>query len=60
MAKKKDYFGLGYIVSVLLAIFPFTSWICGALTRFSEGKIVAGITAWCSASPSSGYWILSP
>ena len=43
MAKKKDYFGLGYIVSVLLAIFPFTSWIRGALTRFSEGKIVAGI-----------------
>ena len=29
MAKKSDYFGLGYIVSVILAIIPVTSWICG-------------------------------
>ena len=43
MAKKGDYFGLGYIVSLILAIIPVTSWICGAITRFSEGKIVAGI-----------------
>lgn len=44
MAKKKsDYFGLGYVVSVILAIIPVTAWICGALTRFSEGKIVAGL-----------------
>ena len=40
---KSDYFGLPYIVSVILAIIPFTSWICGALTRFSDGKIIAGI-----------------
>lgn len=38
MAGKSDYFGLGYIVSVILAIIPVTSWILGALTRFSEGK----------------------
>ena len=43
MAKKSDYFGFGYIVSVILAIIPITSWICGIITRFSEGKIVAGI-----------------
>lgn len=43
MAGKSDYFGLGYIVSVILAIIPVTSWILGAITRFSEGKIVAGI-----------------
>ncbi|MBQ9792830.1 MAG: hypothetical protein IJW32_03730 [Clostridia bacterium] len=43
MAKKSDYFGLGYIVSVILAIIPFTAWICGAITRFMEGKIVAGL-----------------
>ena len=44
MAKKKsDYFGLSYIVSLILAIIPFTSWILGAVTRFQEGKIVAGI-----------------
>lgn len=43
MAKKSDYFGLGYLVSVILAIIPVTSWICGALTRFQEGKIVAAL-----------------
>ena len=44
MAKKsKDYFGLSWIVSVILAIIPVTSWLLGALTRFQEGKLVAGI-----------------
>ena len=43
MAKRGDYFDLGYIVSLILAIIPFTSWICGAITRFMDGKIVAGI-----------------
>ena len=44
MAKRKsDYFGLGRIVSLVLAIIPVTSWILGAVTRFSEGKIVAGL-----------------
>lgn len=43
MAKKGDYFGLSYIVSVILAIIPVTAWICGIVTRFSEGKILAGI-----------------
>ena len=42
-ARKGDYFGLSYIVSVILAIIPVTSWICGAITRFQDGKIVAGI-----------------
>lgn len=43
MAKKSDYFGLGYIVSLILAIIPFTAWILGVVTRFKEGKVVAGI-----------------
>ena len=44
MAKRHgDYFGLGYIVSLILAIIPITAWICGIITRFKEGKIVAGI-----------------
>ena len=44
MAKgKSDYFGLGYIVSVILAIIPITSLICGFITRLMEGKIVAAI-----------------
>ena len=41
--KNGDYFGLGYLISVILAIIPITSWVLGWLTRFSEGKIVAGI-----------------
>lgn len=43
MAKKSDYFGLSYLVSVILAIIPVTSWICGILTRVQDGKIVAAI-----------------
>ena len=40
---KKDDFGLPKTVSIILAIIPFTAWILGVVTRFSEGKIVAGI-----------------
>lgn len=45
MTKKsgKDYFGLGRLVSIILAIIPITAWILGVITRFSEGKIVAGL-----------------
>lgn len=43
MAKKGDYFGLDYIVSLILAIIPITAAICGIVTRIQEGKIVAGI-----------------
>ena len=41
MAKKSEYFGLSYLVSVILAIIPVTSWLCGAITRLQEGKIVS-------------------
>ena len=44
MAKtNKDYFGVNYIISLILAIIPVTSWICGIITRIQEGKIVAAI-----------------
>ena len=44
MAKSKsDYFGLGYLVSIIIAIIPITSWVCGIITRIQEGKIVAAI-----------------
>lgn len=43
MASNKDYFGLDWIVSLILAIIPFTAWICGVITRAQEGKIVAAI-----------------
>ena len=44
MAKtSKDYFVLDWIISLILAIIPVTSWVCGFVTRFMEGKIVAGV-----------------
>ena len=43
MAKKSDYLGLSYIVSVILAIIPITAWVLGIITRAKEGKLVAAI-----------------
>ena len=45
MAKSssRDYFGLSPLVSLILAIIPVTSLVCGFLTRLQEGKIVAAI-----------------
>lgn len=43
MANKSDYFGLSYLVSLILAIIPITSVICGIVTRFMEGSTVGGI-----------------
>ena len=43
MAAKNDYFGLSRLVSIILAIIPFTAWILGVITRITEGKIVAAI-----------------
>lgn len=43
MANNNDYFGLGRVVSIILAIIPITSLICGILTRFQEKKYVAAI-----------------
>ena len=40
---KKDYFGLTWIVSLILAIIPITSVVCGIVTRFQDGKLVAGV-----------------
>ena len=45
-AAKKDYFGLGWVVSLILAIIPFTAWILGIVTRFQEGKIFGGWLIW--------------
>lgn len=43
MARRGDYFGLGRLVSIILAIIPVTAWILGFVTRFMEGKIIAGL-----------------
>ena len=54
MAKKsKDYFGLSWIVSLILAIIPVTAWVCGFVTRFQEGKFVAGVLR-----VIFGFWII--
>ena len=42
-SKSKDYFGLGRLVSIILAIIPVTALILGFLTRLKEGKIVAAV-----------------
>lgn len=54
MARKSDYFGLSYLVSVILAIIPVTAFVCGFITRILDGKILAGSCAWSSAGTSSG------
>lgn len=45
MAKssKKGYFGMNHIVSIILAIIPITSIICGLITRIQRGKIIGAI-----------------
>ena len=40
---QKDYLGLDRLISVILAIIPFTAWILGIITRAKEGKWVATI-----------------
>lgn len=44
MAKsRKGYFGLDYIISLILAIIPITAWICGIVERFLRGNIIGAI-----------------
>ena len=41
--EKRDYFNLSWLVSLILAIIPVTSWVFGVVTRFTEGKLIAAI-----------------
>lgn len=45
MAKKASvgYFGLSYIVSLILAIIPITSWVCGFITAIQRGNILGAV-----------------
>ena len=44
MAKaKNDYFGIGYVLSLILCIIPVTTLVCSVITRIMEGKILAAI-----------------
>ena len=42
-SSSKAYFGLPRLISIILAFIPITSWLCGIITRFQQGRIVAGI-----------------
>lgn len=57
MAKKNDYFGLSWIVSLILAIIPITSVICGIVTRIQE-NLVAGIVRLVIAITGVGSLVL--
>ena len=45
MAKSgKGYLGINnWLVTIVLAIIPFTSWLLGAITRIMRGHLIAGI-----------------
>ncbi|MDR0855753.1 MAG: hypothetical protein LBN25_05235 [Christensenellaceae bacterium] len=47
MAKKKagGYFGEPWILTLILAIIPFTSWVLAIVYRLMHGKILSGILA---------------
>ncbi len=55
---KKDYFGLSWIVSLILAIIPITSVICGIVTRFQDGKTGAGVVRIIVAITGVGAFVL--
>lgn len=42
-SKGKDYFGMPRLISLIFAIIPITSLLFGVVTRFQEGKFLAGI-----------------
>lgn len=58
MAKQNDYFGLSWIVSLILAIIPITSVVCGIVTRFMEGSVVGGVVRLIVAITGIGSIIL--
>ena len=43
MASTKRYFGLDWVVCLILAIIPITSIICGIITRIQRGHILGAI-----------------
>ena len=43
MASTKRYFGLSWLVCLILAIIPITSVICGIVTRVQRGHVIAAI-----------------
>ncbi len=43
MASSKRYFGLDWVVCLILAIIPVTSIVCGIVTRIQRGKWLGAI-----------------
>lgn len=43
MASTKRYFGLSWIVCLILAIIPITSVVCGIITRIQRKNILGAI-----------------
>ena len=43
MASTKRYFGLSWIVCLILAIIPITSVVCGIITRIQRNNILGAI-----------------
>ena len=35
--------GFGWLINLILAIIPVTSWLLGGITRISRGHLIAGI-----------------
>ena len=67
MAKRRSkggaYFGLPWIVSLILAIIPITSWVLGFITRFSRGKLLWGLVQLIGGLVSCGiivviFWVI--
>ena len=50
--------GLGWIVNLVLAIIPFTSWLLGGITRIMRGHLIAGILQLIFPVVSFIFWIL--
>lgn len=43
MAKKRAYFGMGWLLSVIFAIIPVTNVLFGIINRVQRGKILGAI-----------------
>lgn len=59
MAKSgKGYLGLNnWVVNLILAIIPFTSWLLGGITRILRGHIIAGILQLLIPIATIFFWI---
>lgn len=43
MASTKRYFGLNWVVCLILAIIPVTNIVCGIMTRAQRGNVLGAI-----------------